>query len=110
MMQLIEQNREQKMMERQQMDRAREVAKRVVEDEGEKGDCESILSTYSTLYNHPKLISEPKKLDKIRICPKTGIPKEVLGKGLTAAALKRLDIDTGVVREDDLATVRSHIS
>lgn len=28
--------------------------------EKEKWDCESILSTYSNLYNHPKLISEPK--------------------------------------------------
>lgn len=24
-----------------------------------KWDCESILSTYSNIYNHPKLISEP---------------------------------------------------
>jgi protein LTV1 len=28
----------------------------------EKWDCESILSTYSNLYNHPKLITEPKKV------------------------------------------------
>lgn len=27
--------------------------------EKEKWDCESILSTYSNLYNHPKMISEP---------------------------------------------------
>jgi len=26
----------------------------------EKWDCESILSTYSNLYNHPRLIPEPK--------------------------------------------------
>ena len=25
----------------------------------DKFDCESILTTYSTLYNHPKMISEP---------------------------------------------------
>lgn len=32
-------------------------------DEGEperKWDCESILSTYSNIYNHPQLISEPR--------------------------------------------------
>merc|ERR1719259_1547544 len=50
-------------------------------------DCQSILSTYSTLYNHPKLISEvskKKKIDPIRIDGKTGIPKDVLGRsGLT---------------------------
>lgn len=28
--------------------------------EKNKWDCESILSTYSNLYNHPKLIAEPK--------------------------------------------------
>lgn len=28
--------------------------------EKEKWDCESILSTYSNIYNHPKLIEEPK--------------------------------------------------
>jgi len=58
-------------------------------------DCQSILSTYSTLYNHPKLISEvskKKKIDPIRIDGKTGIPKDVLGRsGLTEGALKRLD-------------------
>ena len=60
-------------------------------------DCQSILSTYSTLYNHPKLISEVSKkkrtgIDPIRIDGKTGIPKDVLGRsGLTEGALKRLD-------------------
>lgn len=27
--------------------------------EKEKWDCQSILSTYSNIYNHPKLIEEP---------------------------------------------------
>lgn len=30
------------------------------EEVKEKWDCESILSTYSNLYNHPRLIEEPK--------------------------------------------------
>jgi len=30
--------------------------------EKDKWDCESILSTYSNIYNHPKLISEPSKV------------------------------------------------
>ena len=34
-------------------------------------DCESILTTYSTLYNHPKLISEP-SIKPIRVSGKTG--------------------------------------
>lgn len=28
--------------------------------ENQKWDCQSILSTYSDIYNHPKLITEPK--------------------------------------------------
>ncbi|KAJ0171316.1 hypothetical protein K1T71_012866 [Dendrolimus kikuchii] len=46
----------------------------------EKWDCETILSTYSNLYNHPKVIEEPKKPKKIQINVKTGLPKDVLGK------------------------------
>ncbi|XP_045540464.1 protein LTV1 homolog isoform X1 [Papilio machaon] len=46
----------------------------------ERWDCETILSTCSNLYNHPKLIEEPKKPKKIAINTKTGIPKDTLGK------------------------------
>ncbi|XP_031845531.2 LTV1 ribosome biogenesis factor [Nomia melanderi] len=57
-------------------------------------DCESIISTYSNIYNHPKLISEPKPLQKIKVNPRTGIPKNVLdvnsGK-LTAKTLAQFD-------------------
>lgn len=31
-----------------------------------KWDCESILSTYSNIYNHPKLISEPQNSKVIK--------------------------------------------
>ena len=58
----------------------------VEEKAGEKWDCESILSTYSNIYHHPKLISEKIQLNR------SGLPKDVLGKsGLTASALKKLD-------------------
>ncbi|CAG9570848.1 unnamed protein product [Danaus chrysippus] len=49
-------------------------------DPQEKWDCETILSTYSNLYNHPKIIEEPKKPPKIKINAKTGIPESTLGK------------------------------
>nr|CAG4649460.1 EOG090X08PQ [Scapholeberis mucronata]SVE93708.1 EOG090X08PQ [Scapholeberis mucronata] len=56
-----------------------------------KWDCESILSTYSNIYNHPQLISEPRKL-KIKVCPRTGVPLDVLGKpGLTKKFLDQLN-------------------
>ena len=80
-----------------------------VEDKGKNWDCESILSTYSTLYNHPKLISEPKN-NKIQLSSKTGIPKGVLGRGLTAGALKQLDQLSDDEHEDDVMSIKSKIS
>lgn len=59
-----------------------------------KWDCESILSTYSNTYNHPKLIEFPnkKKAAKIQINPKTGIPINVLEPGkLTEKSLAKLN-------------------
>jgi protein LTV1 len=69
----------------------------VTEEEGgkKKWDCESILSTYSNLYNHPKLIEVPSKKKNllIQINPKTGMPKNVLGGDgkLTEKTLAKLN-------------------
>lgn len=57
-----------------------DLIKMVVEEPKEKWDCESILSTYSNLYNHPKLIEEPKKEKKINLTAKIGVPDDVLHK------------------------------
>ncbi|XP_036393384.1 protein LTV1 homolog [Megalops cyprinoides] len=57
----------------------------VMEEPTEKWDCESIISTYSNLYNRPKIIQDPPKLKPIKVSSKTGIPLGVLPrKGLTA--------------------------
>ena len=37
-------------------------------------DCESILSTYSNLYNHPKMIRSEKNV-KVKLDDRTGLPK-----------------------------------
>ena len=74
-----------------------------VEDKGEKWDSDSILSTYSTLYNHPKLISEPRNT-KIQLTS-----KGVLCRGLTAGALRQLD-QGGEDTKDDVVSVKSKIS
>lgn len=64
----------------------------------EKWDCESILSTYSNLYNHPKLIVEPKKEKKIELSVRLGIPNESLQKpGLSRKQIEQAN------REDRLA-------
>uniref|UniRef100_UPI00398E5347 protein LTV1 homolog n=1 Tax=Pristiophorus japonicus TaxID=55135 RepID=UPI00398E5347 len=64
----------------------------VIEEPTEQWDCESILSTYSNLYNHPKLIADPPKFSGIKVSNKTGIPLNVLSKrSLTAKQLERLE-------------------
>lgn len=63
----------------------------VIEEPGKKWDCESILSTYSNLYNHPQLIKEPPKAVKVSV--KTGIPLDVLPqRGLTAKQVERMQL------------------
>ncbi|XP_075985562.1 LTV1 ribosome biogenesis factor [Anticarsia gemmatalis] len=65
----------------------------------EKWDCETILSTYSNLYNHPKVIDEPKKPKKIQISAKTGLPKDALGNDnkLTVKSLAKFN----AMQDDD---------
>ncbi|XP_067033172.1 protein LTV1 homolog [Acropora muricata] len=46
---------------------------KIKEKTKEKWDCESILSTYSNLYNHPTLIKDPPKPKQIKLS-KFGIP------------------------------------
>lgn len=70
----------------------------IPEDSKERWDCESVLSTYSSLYNRPKIIAEPVAQKKIRVSGRTGIPLGVLdgsnggGTKLTAHALARHNI------------------
>jgi len=122
---LLEEAETARRTERQQLEREKEVVRNLLMREEkdemeeivmpvdanarrEQWDCESVLSTYSTLYNHPKLISE-RRSDPIRISSKTGLPKDTLGRGLTAAALKQLDRETGQL-EDDVASVKSRMT
>lgn len=64
-------------------------------DKQKKWDCESILSTYSNIYNHPKMIEERRNTKgKIVLNPKTGIPLDTLdgdGNTLTANTLAKLN-------------------
>lgn len=71
----------------------------VQEDKVRPFDCESILSTYSNIYNHPKLIDEPRRrsrVAKIEINPKTGVPTNVFhgeNNQLTTKALAKFDTE-----------------
>lgn len=68
-----------------------EIVTLIIEEPKEKWDCESILSTYSNLYNHPKIIEVPQKLKSVEVSKKTGIPLDVLPqRGPTAKQTERM--------------------
>ncbi|XP_073698227.1 protein LTV1 homolog isoform X2 [Garra rufa] len=70
-------------------DKEVEIETMVIEQPTERWDCETIISTYSNLYNRPKLIQDP---PKIRVSNKSGIPLDVLPKrGLTAKQVERME-------------------
>ncbi|XP_055625780.1 protein LTV1 homolog [Toxorhynchites rutilus septentrionalis] len=81
-----------------------EMVEMVVEDETQKKwDCESILSTNTNIYNHPKLIEEPRKqkVAKISINPRTGLPMNVLGADsgkLTVKSLAKLNQEESTLK------------
>uniref|UniRef100_H3CLD4 Protein LTV1 homolog n=1 Tax=Tetraodon nigroviridis TaxID=99883 RepID=H3CLD4_TETNG len=63
----------------------------VLAEPEEKWDCETIISTYSNMYNRPKVIEEPKKPKPIRVSARTGIPLDVLPtRGLSAKQAERI--------------------
>lgn len=80
-----------------------------VNNQGEKWDCESVLSTYSNMYHRPKLIKEISK-KKIDLSGKLGIPKDTFSKGLTATVLKELDTESSVDGDFDANTIASRVS
>ncbi|XP_062304171.1 protein LTV1 homolog [Osmerus eperlanus] len=64
----------------------------IIEAPAEKWDCETIISTYSNLYNRPKIIADPPKTKPIRVSNRTGIPLDVLpGRGPTAKQAERME-------------------
>lgn len=59
-------------------------------DKDDRFDCESILSTYSTLYNHPQTISEKKPV--IELSKKSGLPLGVLtDKPITKKQMDKIE-------------------
>ncbi|XP_071359950.1 protein LTV1 homolog [Trachinotus anak] len=74
----------------------------VIEAPEEKWDCETIISTYSNIYNRPKVIEDPPKPKPIRVSTKTGIPLDVLpARGLTAKQAERMTM----INDSDLPRV-----
>ncbi|XP_037107290.1 protein LTV1 homolog isoform X2 [Syngnathus acus] len=63
----------------------------VIKAPEEKWDCESIISTYSNIYNRPKVIPDPAKVKPIRVSARSGIPLDVLpARGPTGKQVERM--------------------
>ncbi|XP_006822649.1 protein LTV1 homolog isoform X2 [Saccoglossus kowalevskii] len=74
-----------------------ELVSMVTEEPKEEWDCETILSTYSNIYNRPTVIEEPckGKAKEIKLSEKTGIPKDVLPKsGPTKKQIEREELES----------------
>ena len=78
------------------------------EKDDEKWDCETILTTYSNTYNHPKLITQI-PTNKIRLSKKTGLPLADNNKIATkeAKVVQKEDDDSD---DDDDDTNRPQIN
>ncbi|TMS22955.1 Protein LTV1-like protein [Larimichthys crocea] len=77
--------------EEEEEEKEEELETVVIEAPEEKWDCETIISTYSNIYNRPKVIEDPPKPKPIRVSSKTGIPLDVLpARGLTAKQAERM--------------------
>ncbi|XP_015754755.1 PREDICTED: protein LTV1 homolog [Acropora digitifera] len=70
----------------------------------EKWDCESILSTYSNLYNHPTLIKDPPKPKPIKLS-KFGIPLGVFSN----VGLSKKDEDDLEAESEQMDTVQNAV-
>ncbi|KAI0639864.1 Low temperature viability protein-domain-containing protein [Trametes polyzona] len=70
-----------------------------VDDKKDRWDCETILTTYSNLENHPRLIKarQNKPVPKIRLDPKTGLPSVVEEQG----ARKQRQPDSSATDDED---------
>merc|ERR1712072_743817 len=71
--------------------------------EKQNWDCESIISTYSNIYNHPKIIEEPKF---IKLHPRSGIPLGVLKDNTKNTKDEEMEEDEGVKEQIILNNIR----
>ncbi|TFK94954.1 LTV-domain-containing protein [Polyporus arcularius HHB13444] len=79
-----------------------------VDDKKDRWDCETILTTYSNLENHPRLIRarNDKPVPKIRLDPKTGLPSVVEEQ----PSKKQLPADSSTSDEDEDDSRPAHIT
>lgn len=96
--------------------------KMYIDEKKEQWDCESILSTYSTLYNHPTTIKEPFKQKKkkqqnqttnsdengpIKLSQKSGMPLNVFpSHGPTKKQLEREELEDNRLAIETMSRVK----
>lgn len=74
----------------------------ISDDEEEKWDCETVISTYSNFDHQPKMIIEPRKDKKISIDNKTGIPVTAMSKAQKKLSEKSLAKLTKIEETDQM--------
>ncbi|KAF8516083.1 Low temperature viability protein-domain-containing protein [Gautieria morchelliformis] len=81
-----------------------------VDEKKDRWDCETILSTYSNLENHPRLIraKEGRPVPSIRLHPRTGIPSTEVSHEQTRA--ERTDDDRNEDEDEDDRMVQATVS
>ncbi|KAI0660529.1 Low temperature viability protein-domain-containing protein [Cubamyces menziesii] len=79
-----------------------------IDDKKDRWDCETILTTYSNLENHPRLIRarSNKPVPKIRLDPKTGLPSV----SEEPSSKKQSQLDSATDEEDDPRPARVTIA
>ncbi|KAH7930486.1 Low temperature viability protein [Leucogyrophana mollusca] len=85
------------------------------EDKKDRWDCETILTTYSNLENHPRLIRarDSKPVPKIKLDPRTGLPTvdgDVKGVKVSKARQTMQDLEEEDETEDGDAAPRQTIT
>lgn len=83
------------------LDNDDEIFKEFEKKPSEKWDCESIISTYSNLYNHPKLIDEPKM---VKLHKRTGVPLGIFNETKEKKEIETND--TEMVQPTILSNIR----
>jgi len=78
------------------------------ERDDEKWDCETVLTTYSNIYNHPKLITQIPP-NRIRLSKKTGLPLTDNNKKATKDAITK-EQDSDDDDNDDQSTDQQTIT
>ena len=89
-------------LDRQEKDESKgETEVITIPEKDNRWDCETILTSYSNIYNHPSIIDDrPGRKKKIVLSEKSGMPIGVVGK-------QQVDLNEEEIDEDDFEEVQN---